>query len=212
MSPDRSDARAQRRAEVARLTSLGWSAQEIAGHLHITTRTVHRDRVAVSVDSSEYRDLRVARARPECGSHNGYQSHLRHGETPCRVCTDANNEYYRSRARRERVRPYVPRAAERSEPRTREVEWRRLVLDEGWTFRDVGAYARVDEATVRAVVGSAGRPPGVRPIDIPVERAVKAYNETGSEQAAADYLGVSRSVIRRRLHLAGIRAKDFHDR
>ncbi|WHU49338.1 hypothetical protein QNM97_10370 [Gordonia sp. L191] len=82
-------------------------------------------------------------------------------------------------------------------------EWRRL-LTGGWTLREVAEHYGVDARTVHRHVGARGIRTGPREYDITVEQALAAYTAAGSQRAAAADLGVSRSVIRRRLQLAGL--------
>lgn len=77
-------------------------------------------------------------------------------------------------------------------------EWKKL-LDQGWTFRKVAEHHGVNEATVKRRVGAIGRRTGPRAQPITVEQAATAYARTGSLRAAAQELGVSVSVVRRRL-------------
>lgn len=88
----------------------------------------------------------------------------------------------------------------------------RAMLDDGWTLRGLAAHLGVSDDTIKRHVGPLGRRTGPLEYDITPDDAVAAYNATGSEQRAADTFGVSRSVIRRRLYLAGLRATDFHNR
>lgn len=90
-------------------------------------------------------------------------------------------------------------------------EWRRL-LDGGWTLREVADHYGVDSKSIHRRVGPRGVRPGPREYDITVDDAVAAYDAAGSEQGAATDLGVSRSVIRRRLWLAGLRDHNFKNR
>lgn len=95
--------------------------------------------------------------------------------------------------------------------------WRAL-LDDGWTMRGLATHLGVSDDTIKRYVGPLGRRTGPLEYDItsddtsPPTTAVAAYHATGSEQRAADIFSVSRSVIRRRLYLAGLRDTDFHNR
>lgn len=91
-------------------------------------------------------------------------------------------------------------------------EWRRLLVDEGWTLRELAAKVGCDAATIRRRVGNLGKRTGPREYDLDPEEVATTYGAIGSEQATADEYGVSRSVIRRRLYLAGVRPHDFHRR
>lgn len=82
-------------------------------------------------------------------------------------------------------------------------EWRRAYAS-GATFAEIAADAGAHVATVRRAIpdprrtGPRGRP------DITVQAAVDAFAEHGSQRAAAEALGVSRTLLRSRLHEAGI--------
>jgi DNA-binding CsgD family transcriptional regulator len=52
-----------RREEVARLTHLGLSCQQIAAAMHVTARTVHRDRAAVGITEQPYQPFTEAEYR-----------------------------------------------------------------------------------------------------------------------------------------------------
>lgn len=87
---------------------------------------------------------------------------------------------------------------------THHTRWRRLVLDDGWTFREVAEQEGVDESTVRRAVGSAGRRRGRRVDDaVSVSDAVDAVLAMGIPAAAAE-LGCSKTLLRHRLWLAGL--------
>lgn len=84
-------------------------------------------------------------------------------------------------------------------------EWRRLYAD-GATLREIAAEAGVSDTTVLGYVGRAvtrRRGPRGR-TDITVQRILDAIAEHGSQRAAAEALGVSRTLLRSRLHEAGI--------
>jgi DNA-binding FadR family transcriptional regulator len=89
-------------------------------------------------------------------------------------------------------------------------EWRRQYAD-GATLREIADRFGVHEATVRRAIpdprrtGPRGRP------DITVQDALDAIAEYGSQRAAADALGVSRTLLRTRLHEAGL-APEPHGR
>lgn len=89
-------------------------------------------------------------------------------------------------------------------PTPKEVaEWRRQYAD-GATLREIADRFGVHEATVRRAVPAPRRTgPRGRP-DITVQDALDAIDEYGSQRAAAAALGVSRTLLRSRLHEAGI--------
>lgn len=91
-------------------------------------------------------------------------------------------------------------------------EWRRLLDEEGWTLRSLAAHLGISDSTIKRRVGRREVRTGPREYDITPEEALAEWQATGSERIAAENLGVSRSVIRRRLYLAGMRDADFHRR
>ncbi|MDF3284987.1 hypothetical protein [Gordonia sp. N1V] len=90
--------------------------------------------------------------------------------------------------------------------------WRRLLDEEGWTLRSLAEHVGVSDSTIKRRVGRRDVRTGPPEYDITPDEAVAEYEAAGSEEAAAKTFGVSRSVIRRRLYLAGLRDTDFHNR
>ena len=46
----------------------------------------------------------MTRRAVQCGTHSGYNTHLRNGQTPCDPCRAANSAYHRKHYRRTRAR------------------------------------------------------------------------------------------------------------
>jgi len=89
-------------------------------------------------------------------------------------------------------------------------EWRRQYAD-GATLREIADRFGVHEATVRRAIPDPRRTGPRGRTDITVQDALDAIDEHGSQRAAAAALDVSRTLLRTRLHQAGL-GSDPHGR
>ena len=81
-------------------------------------------------------------------------------------------------------------------------QWRQKML-EGWTLKDIAAEWSVSVSTIHRYLGAVGlRTRNYHPLTI--DDAVAAYRQYGTQQAAAEALGVGISVLRMRLYESGL--------
>lgn len=89
---------------LAAMVNIDRTADELLGWLRYSPPTQMRGVTAVAPSSVLMRQRPGRRRIAECGTHNGFNSHVNHGEDPCDECLIANAAWERDRKRRATTR------------------------------------------------------------------------------------------------------------